>query len=111
MRKAYAVRREMLVSIIERRLGSEWLTPEADNAGLHLVLNLPEGVSDDRIVDIARTKGVLTRSLSRYYHKEGSAKQGLLLGYAFVTEKQIIEHFEILQFGRATCRERVCQYG
>lgn len=96
MRKAYAMRRQILVSLIERRLGAGWLTPEADNAGLHLVVNLPDGMSDTRLVDIARSRGILTRSLSRYYHQAGAARQGLLLGYACVPEHQIIGSFETL---------------
>lgn len=96
MRKVYSARREMLVSLVQRRLGADWLTPEADNAGLHLVLDLPKGVSDRKVVDIARSRGILTRSLSRYYHEEDSAKQGLLLGYACVPENQIVDKFEIL---------------
>nr|WP_322998710.1 PLP-dependent aminotransferase family protein [Castellaniella sp.] len=96
MRKAYAGRRRMLVSLIERRLGPGWLTPEADNAGLHLVVSLPETLPDTRLVELARSRGILTRSLSRYYHQAGAARQGLLLGYACVPEHQIIQQFEVL---------------
>jgi GntR family transcriptional regulator/MocR family aminotransferase len=81
-----------------RRLTHEWLSPEADNAGLHLVLNLPDNFSDTKIVDLARANGVLTRPLSHYYYPNSGnpTTQGLLLGYACVPDEKIVEKFEIL---------------
>jgi GntR family transcriptional regulator/MocR family aminotransferase len=87
----------MLASLVQRRLGQEWLTPEADNAGLHLTLSLPENASDTKIVELARARGILTRPLSQYYSQNShTMKQGLLLGYACVPEEKIVEKFETL---------------
>jgi GntR family transcriptional regulator/MocR family aminotransferase len=97
MRKIYSQRREMLASLVQRRLGQEWLTPEADNAGLHLTLSLPENASDTKIVELARARGILTRPLSQYYSQNShTMKQGLLLGYACVPEEKIVNKFETL---------------
>jgi GntR family transcriptional regulator/MocR family aminotransferase len=98
MRKIYARRREMMVTLVKGRLTHEWLSPEADNAGLHLVLKLPDNFSDTKIVDLARAKGVLTRPLSRYYYPNSGnpTTQGLLLGYACVPDEIIVEKFEVL---------------
>ena len=41
MRMLYGRRRAMLVNLIERRLGADWLHRDASLAGLHLVLTLP----------------------------------------------------------------------
>lgn len=96
MRMLYGRRRAMLVNLIERRLGPEWLHRDASMAGLHLVLTMPVDMDDLRVVDVARSKGVLTRALSRYYVNEEGRRPGLLLGYACVPEHDIARKFEVL---------------
>ena len=96
MRMLYGRRRAMLVNLIERRLGPDWLHRDASMAGLHLVLTLPPDMDDLRVVDVARSKGVLTRALSRYYVNEAGRRPGLLLGYACVPEHDIARKFEVL---------------
>ncbi|MGY6270481.1 MocR-like pyridoxine biosynthesis transcription factor PdxR [Achromobacter denitrificans] len=96
MRMLYGRRRAMLVNLIERRLGPEWLHRDASMAGLHLVLTLPRGMDDLRVVEVARGKGVLTRALSRYYVNDEGRRPGLLLGYACVPENEIARKFEVL---------------
>lgn len=96
MRMLYSKRRAILVNLIERRLGPQWLHRDSSEAGLHLILNLPEDLDDNAVVDVARARGVLTRPLSRYYAGPEPARHGLLLGYACVPESQIARKFEIL---------------
>ncbi|MGE8677288.1 MAG: PLP-dependent aminotransferase family protein [Achromobacter marplatensis] len=96
MRMLYGRRRAMLVNLIERRLGPDWLHRDASMAGLHLVLTLPPDMDDLRVVDVARSKGVLTRALSRYYVNAEGRRPGLLLGYACVPEHDIARKFEVL---------------
>ncbi|KAG1200741.1 hypothetical protein G6F35_012347 [Rhizopus arrhizus] len=96
MRMLYGRRRAMLVNLIERRLGPDWLHRDASMAGLHLVLTLPPDMDDLRVVDVARSKGVLTRALSRYYVNAQGRRPGLLLGYACVPEHDIARKFEVL---------------
>ncbi len=96
MRMLYARRRAMLVNLIERRLGPDWLHRDASLAGLHLVLTLPPHMDDLRVVEVARRKGVLTRALSRYYVGAEGRRPGLLLGYACVPEHDIARKFEVL---------------
>jgi len=92
MRVLYARRRSMLVALIHQHLGPQWLHPQASNAGLHLVLRLPDDCDDVAICEAAQARGVLTRPLSRYYLR-GSARRGLLLGYACVQESEIAPAF------------------
>lgn len=96
MRVLYGRRRAMLVNIIERRLGHEWLHRYSSDAGLHLVLNLPTSMSDQQVVQAIHERGVLTRPLSRYYGGDSSPRQGLLLGYACVPEQHIARKFEVV---------------
>ena len=95
MRVLYARRRALLASLIAEHLGPASLHPQASNAGLHLVLRLPEGSDDVAIAARAEARGVLTRPLSRYYRRSG-AQRGLLLGYACVQETDIEPAFRVL---------------
>ncbi|MFM9924479.1 PLP-dependent aminotransferase family protein [Variovorax sp. H27-G14] len=95
MRVLYARRRALLAGLIATHLGPAYLHPQASNAGLHLVLQLPEGSDDVAISSDAEAHGVLTRPLSRYYRRSG-AQRGLLLGYACVQEADIEPAFMVL---------------
>ena len=95
MRVLYARRRALLAGLIATHLGPAWLHSQASNAGLHLVLQLPEGSDDVAISQDAEAHGVLTRPLSRYYRR-GGAQRGLLLGYACVQEADIEPAFRVL---------------
>jgi GntR family transcriptional regulator/MocR family aminotransferase len=95
MRLVYAARRAFLISLVERWLGPGWIHPHDTNAGLHLVLSLPEGCDDVAIAAAAGALGVLVRPLSRYYL--GSQRScGLLLGFASVPQEQMLAPFEAL---------------
>ena len=96
MRVIYARRRALLVALILEYLGPEYLHPQASNAGLHLVLRLPDDCDDVAIVAAAQARGVLTRALSRYYLRSG-ARRGLLLGYACVQDDDIAPAFHKLR--------------
>jgi len=96
MRMLYARRRAILVNLIERRLGAQWLHRDSSDAGLHLVLNLPPDMDDARVVEVARARGVLTRPLSRYYAAGTPGRRGLLLGYACVPDSEIARKFEVV---------------
>ncbi|MES2530727.1 MAG: PLP-dependent aminotransferase family protein [Pseudomonadota bacterium] len=95
MRVLYARRRALLMSLIAQHLGPEYLDAQSSNAGLHLVLRLPDGTDDVAIAQAAQARGVLTRPLSRYY-LHGGARRGLLLGYACVQEENIAPAFHVL---------------
>lgn len=95
MRLLYARRRLFLTSLIEEQLGKGALHPFTSNAGLHLILNLPDEVDDRTVAADANQQGVLVRPLSRYYL--GTQKQsGLLMGFASLPEQEMAEAFSIL---------------
>jgi GntR family transcriptional regulator/MocR family aminotransferase len=95
MRLLYAKRRAFLVELIESHLGKTALSEFNSNAGLHLILNLPDNSNDVAISEAANAKGVLVRPLSRYYMLD-NARQGLLMGFACVPEEQMAKAFTLL---------------
>ncbi|MEJ8815617.1 PLP-dependent aminotransferase family protein [Variovorax ureilyticus] len=95
MRVLYGRRRAALAGLIQQSLGPDYLHSSASNAGLHLVMRLPDGSDDVAIARAAEARGVLSRPLSRYY-RFGDGRPGLLLGYACVEETRIESAFKAL---------------
>ncbi|MVW70033.1 PLP-dependent aminotransferase family protein [Bordetella sp. 15P40C-2] len=102
MRLLYARRRSFLVGLIEKHLGAEFLHSQDSNAGLHVVLRLPDHVDDVALQQTLAQRGILVRALSRYYVR-AKPQRGLLLGYAGVPESHITAAFgELLSVLRAS---------
>ncbi|MES0301676.1 PLP-dependent aminotransferase family protein [Citrobacter sedlakii] len=95
MRLLYSRRRAFLTELIERHCGTRALSDFSDNAGLHLILNLPDEVDDVAVAASANAQNILVRPLSRYY-LTAQRKQGLLLGFACLTEEQMVPAFATL---------------
>lgn len=95
MRLRYDKRRLLLKRLISEQLGEDFINAYTNNAGLHLIINLPDHIDDVTLAENIGKDGVLVRPLSRYYMKLPT-KQGLLLGYASVSEEKIIEAFEVV---------------
>lgn len=60
-------------------------------AGLHLVLRLPDGPDDTAVAQAAQGLGVIARPLSTYYADRTTGGNGLVLGYGVADERQIPE--------------------
>lgn len=92
MRQLYGRRRAALVEAIISSLGPDFLAQQS-NAGLHLILSLPDSIDDVALAAELEQMGVLTRALSAYYLL-GNSRRGLLLGYACVEEQNMAATFE-----------------
>ncbi len=95
MRALYGERRQMLIDAITSRFGDA-LPVMGDEAGLHLVLGLPDSADDRAVTAAAFEAGVIVRTLVAYYSSEEVARRGLLLGYACVPNDRIGPAFETL---------------
>ncbi|AQH01270.1 DNA-binding protein [Burkholderia sp. KK1] len=92
MRGLYGERRELLINAIRAHFGDA-LAVRGDEAGLHFVLELPQGTDDRAISADALSAGVVTRPLVNYYMNQNEAVRGLMLGYACVPNEQIAPNF------------------
>lgn len=86
-RLRYAKRSTLLREAISENLGPDWNSSNHE-AGLHMVIYLPEESDDVAIARAAKTEGIIVRPLSKYY-LEGPKSSGLLLGYANVDDDVI----------------------
>ncbi len=94
MRVQYARRQALLRDAILEEFGADWPI-STHEAGLHLVMHLPDGTDDVGIVLAARALGISIRPLSRYY-AGGGGRAGLLFGYAGVPDERIKPAFRTL---------------
>jgi GntR family transcriptional regulator / MocR family aminotransferase len=95
MRTLYGQRRELLLDALARRYGDA-LPAMGGDAGLHLVMRLPDDVDDHAVTRAALARNIVVRALSGYYAEARRAPSGLLLGYACVPEEEIGPAFDTL---------------
>jgi len=87
MRALYRSRQEILIKALHRDLGG-LVEVQPDEAGLHLVGWLPEGINAEAVSHRAANYGVDAQPLSAFCLRR-KAPSGLLLGYAGYDERQI----------------------
>ncbi|WP_246793614.1 PLP-dependent aminotransferase family protein [Burkholderia perseverans] len=95
MRALYGLRRQTLLDVLARRYGDA-LPAMGGDAGLHLVMRLPDGADDRAVARAALERNIVVRALSGYYADASRAAPGLLLGYACVHEDEIGAAFDTL---------------
>ncbi|KWZ38928.1 DNA-binding protein [Burkholderia savannae] len=97
MRTLYGQRRQTLLDALARRYGDA-LPAVGGDAGLHLVMRLPDGADDRAVARAALERDIVVRALSGYYADAKRAGSGLLLGYACVPEDEIGRAFDTLSY-------------
>jgi GntR family transcriptional regulator/MocR family aminotransferase len=94
MRRRYVVRRNALLQALARYLPQVTVLGAA--AGVHLTVRFPDGY---RIADGVRRAAemrVRVEPLAPCYADESAAQPGLMLGYANLTESQIVAGVRVL---------------
>ncbi|MEX3917277.1 PLP-dependent aminotransferase family protein [Paraburkholderia sp. BR10872] len=95
MRALYGQRRQVLLDAVARRYGDA-LPAMGGDAGLHVVMQLPEGSDDRAVAEAALARNIVVRPLSGYYSSRERANSGLLIGYACVPDEEIAPAFDTL---------------
>lgn len=97
LRLACKARRDVLVSALAAAFG-ERVEIRASHTGLHLLATFKVGLSEAELIAIAEASGVHMKGLDEYYHiKPFKAEPTLVLGYAAMSEADIINAVEILK--------------
>lgn len=96
MRNVYKHKREVLVDEF-LKMGNLVEILGAD-AGLHMVLKVNNGMSEEELILSALKKGVKVYGISKYYIKNcGNIESKVILGFASMTEQELIKAAEILK--------------
>ena len=88
LRQAYAQRRTILLAVLNKVLPGK-AEQVIDDAGLHLVVKLPEHTDDIEIANRCHSHGLSVRPLSRYYIGATDAR-GLVVGFAYVSASDLV---------------------
>ncbi|MBE1550415.1 GntR family transcriptional regulator/MocR family aminotransferase [Mycobacterium sp. OAS707] len=94
MRRRYLSRRNALLQALTRHLPEATVLGAA--AGVHLTVRFPDGYPIAELVRRAARRRVRVEPLSPCYAEDSSAPPGLMLGYANLTESQIVTGVETL---------------
>ncbi len=95
MRTLYGQRRQAVLDAALHRYGDA-LPAVGGDAGLHVVMQLPEGADDRAVAAAALERNIVVRPLSGYYAQPAHAPSGLLIGYACVPDEEIGPAFNTL---------------
>jgi len=93
MRSRYSARRRALLAALERELPG-W-QPSPAGGGLHLMVGLPDGLDEPRLIASAARARVGIEGLSLHSYT-GDCAPGLVLGYGFMAEPAIQRGVELL---------------
>ncbi|GIG66785.1 MocR-like pyridoxine biosynthesis transcription factor PdxR [Phytomonospora endophytica] len=103
MRRVYQSRRRVLLDALRTHLPDT--RPSGADAGLHLLVWLPEGLGEEAVTAAAAELGVCVQPLGPFrLGSRQSSPGGLILGYAALDERAIAEGVALL--GRAVARLR-----
>ena len=98
MRRIYKAKHDFLLRELKRRSWVESI--HGENAGLHLVVTVRTGLSEEQLLCSASDRGVRLYGMSNYrIHQEQSPdrqKVTFLLGFGGLSEEQILDGLQIL---------------
>jgi GntR family transcriptional regulator / MocR family aminotransferase len=97
MRNIYKEKRETVVAAIRRLLPSVQIL--GANSGLHLILKVKNGMSEEELIASAQKNGVKVYGFSQYYFEDGSVDEqpSLLLGFATLRKNEIFDAVSLLR--------------
>lgn len=96
MRNIYKKKREILVDEVNKI--NCCIEVIGADSGLHLLLRINNGMSEEQLVSTASVAGVKVYGISRYYinHSDMDTQPILLIGFASLTEEEIMKAVRIL---------------
>lgn len=95
MRKHYKNKHDALLKAL--KVFGNKIRVTGENAGLHLVVEFLEETNEDKLIQKASEVGIQLYGLNRHYiTKESSKNPTVLLGYANVSEEDIVNGIQLL---------------
>jgi GntR family transcriptional regulator/MocR family aminotransferase len=106
MRPIYKRRRDTLINALSELLPD--LEPTGIAAGLHLVAYLPSDLDEKTVVYAAARRGIAVYGLAQY-RISSEGREGLIFGYATLSEPTIVEGIETLADAIAEVRSQAAK--
>ena len=97
MRKFYRQRRNTVVTLLENCAFSHSLTILEQDAGLHFLLQVKSGFSDEALTDALAEAGIRIRALSEYYHDSREDRHCLVVNYSGIKEEDLSKALKLLE--------------
>lgn len=96
MRRLYKSKHDWILRWVKEEM-SEICSCFGEHAGIHLLLRFHNGISEDEVVERAKSAGIRVYGLSEFFVQEKKETEAVvLIGYATLTEEEIKEALQIL---------------
>ena len=96
MRRLYKSKHDWILRWVKEEM-SEICSCFGEHAGIHLLLRFHNGISEDEVVERAKSAGIRVYGLSEFFVQEKKESEAVvLIGYATLTEEEIKEALQIL---------------
>lgn len=95
MRNSYRRKVELILNKLNET--ERTFNISGETAGLHMLLNFPQTVCEESIIEAAARQGIRICGLSRFYHEATTAQQpGIVLGFGNLGENELSEGLQLL---------------
>lgn len=92
MRKIYHNKHDLVLELLKPLAAQDYLQIRGEHAGLHLVLDLKQGWSEDGLIAAAASQGIRLYGMKEHYlSPSDSVSESILFGYSGLTESEITE--------------------
>ena len=96
MRKFYKARRNRVISLLKNCPFSHQLTILEQDAGLHFLLQVDTGLSDEALVRHLEAADIRVKALSSYFYEDTRDRHCLVVNYAGLKEEALEKALETL---------------
>lgn len=90
MRSVYKSKHDLLISLFKEN--KDVIKISGENSGLHILINVNNSMSEEKLITRARNEGICVHGLSEYYIEKPHFYKGtIILGFANLSEDEIIK--------------------
>lgn len=99
MRNIYRNRRNLLISALSKSRISQYISISSQNSGLHFLLSVNNGMSENQLVSSASANHVRVYGLSQYYYGQQppNTLPSIVIGYSLLPSDKIDDCVKLLE--------------
>ncbi len=97
MNQIYKKKHDLIIQTLEETMG-ESIAIHGKNAGLHVVINVNNNLSEQELIEKAATSGIKISPMSQHFMHPSSSKGSMvLLGFSGINQSEIIPGINLLR--------------